>query len=103
MFQAEAAVLPVLDGHQHAVVVAHPVSAVPGAELEGRGLLGERTQWPCHLLFEGYHTASQRVSGSIQQVHILVRQALASEAVEGRSDTEHPAVDFLAGEEEYGI
>src|SRR5262245_8175962 len=29
MFQAEATVLPILDSHQHAVVVAHPMGAIP--------------------------------------------------------------------------
>ena len=90
--------LPVLDGHQHAVAVVHPVGAVPGTGFEGRGLLGKRTQWPCHLLFEGHHAAGQRASGSIQQVHISMRHALASETVEGGSAIEHPAIGFLAGE-----
>jgi hypothetical protein len=64
-FRAEVTALPVLDGHQNVAVVVDPAGTVPGAELEGWGLVGERIQRPCHLLFEGSHAASQRVSGSI--------------------------------------
>src|SRR5262245_61575884 len=95
MLKTEAAALPVLDGHQQAVVAAGPLGPVPVTEVKSWAILGERTQRSPLLMGKGQKADGQGMSGSIQQLHILRCDSLAPEILKGRVDSEPALRDFL--------